>query len=70
MDPVRAQGLALAMVGSLLERRAPMAAGEFGHHLALLAAITGETSRAEGEILAMWAALEVEYGQRIFSGPG
>jgi hypothetical protein len=57
MSVVRAQGVALALVGTLLEREGILPSGEFGRLLGLLAAITAETDRVQGDTLAIWAAL-------------
>jgi hypothetical protein len=62
LDLVRAQGLALAMVGALLERSGVTPRGEFSQHLAMLAVITSETSAAQGEILGLWAAMTRDMG--------
>ncbi len=62
LDLIRAQGLALAMVGALLERSGVTPCGEFSQHLAMLAVITGETSAAQGEILGLWAAMTRDIG--------
>jgi hypothetical protein len=56
-DLIQAQGLALALVGSLLERDQPVPRGEFGRYLAVLADVTRETSDRQAEILSAWAEL-------------
>ncbi len=60
MDLVRAQGLALSLIGSLLERGGVIESGEFSRLLGLLAAVTHETDERQGDILAMWASLGME----------
>jgi hypothetical protein len=57
MTIVRAQGAVLALVGTLLEREGIVPLGEFGRLLGLLAVITAETDKAQGDVLAVWAAL-------------
>lgn len=61
-DLIRAQGLALALVGGLLEGEGVVARGEFGALLGMLAAVTAETNRAQGRILAAWAAMASDAG--------
>jgi hypothetical protein len=57
MTIVRAQGVVVALVGTLLEREGIVPLGEFGRLLGLLAVITAETDKAQGDVLAIWAAL-------------
>lgn len=57
---VQATGLALSMIGMLLEGQAVLARGEFSRHIANLAAVTGEVDAAQGDILARWAAISAE----------
>jgi hypothetical protein len=57
MTIVRAQGAVLALVGTLLEREGIVPLGEFSRLLGLLAIITAETDKAQGDVLALWAAL-------------
>ena len=54
---VRAEGLALALIGTLLESRGVVARGEFSRLLGLLATVTAETEEVEGQILAVWASM-------------
>lgn len=57
-DLIQATGLAVTLIGSLLE--APprtLARGEFGRHLENLAAVTQETSLSQGAILQRWGRL-------------
>jgi hypothetical protein len=56
-DLMQALGLALAMIGALLEREGPIPRGEFSRLLAVLAGVTSENSNEQGEILSGWAAL-------------
>jgi hypothetical protein len=56
-DLVQALGLALAMVGALLEREQPIPRGEFSRLLAVLAEVTRESEDRQGAILSDWAAL-------------
>ena len=56
-DLVEAQGLALALVGRLLERQQPIPPGEFSRYLTVLAEVTRETSERQSAILAVWAEL-------------
>jgi hypothetical protein len=58
-DLIQAQGLALALVGQLLEREQPIPRGEFGRYLAVLAEVTRETNERQGAILSTWAELVV-----------
>jgi len=59
-DLIGAQGKALALVSTLLERCGVVEPGEFGRLLSLMAVVTGETSPGQGEILALWAAMASE----------
>jgi hypothetical protein len=59
-DLIQAQGLALALVGSLLERDAAVPRGEFSRYLAVLADVTRETSDRQAEILSAWAELALK----------
>lgn len=56
-DMVQATGLVVALLGSLLEGAEVIPRGEFGRHLANLAAVTHEANSAQGEILDLWATL-------------
>ena len=56
-DLAQALGLALAMIGTLLERERPVQRGEFSRLLAMLACVTSETSSEQGQILSMWATM-------------
>jgi hypothetical protein len=56
-DLIQAHGLALALVGQLLEREQPIPRGEFSRYLAVLAEVTRETSERQGAILSTWAEL-------------
>lgn len=59
-DLVQAQGLALALVGSLLERDEPIPRGEFSRYLSVLAEVTRETSERQADMLAAWAELALK----------
>lgn len=59
-DLVQATGLAIALIGSLLEGRGLLPKGEFNRHLANLGQITGETDAAQGELLDGWAAISAQ----------
>ncbi len=63
-DLIRAQGVALALVGMLLEGAVIVERGEFGRLLGLMASITGEASAGQGEILSLWAAMASEASHR------
>lgn len=54
-DLIQAAGLALALVGSLMEANKVLPRGEFSRHLANLASVTHETDEAQGDILDRWA---------------
>ena len=54
---IRAQGVALALVGTLLEREGIVPVGELARLLGLLAVLSAETDKAQGDVLAVWAAL-------------
>jgi hypothetical protein len=54
-DLIQATGLALALVGSLMEVGKVLPRGEFSRHLANLANVTNETDAAQGDILDRWA---------------
>ena len=59
---VRATGLAVALIGLLLEGHAVLSKGEFSRHIANLALITGEDDPLPGEILTHWAAIAAQVG--------
>jgi len=61
-DLIQAQGLALALVGSLLERDEPVRRGEFGRYLTVLAEVARESSDRQAEILSAWAELAFRAG--------
>jgi hypothetical protein len=57
LDPmVRAQGIALAVVGSILERKGGLPTGEFSRLLGLIGAATAETDPEAGNLLGVWSA--------------
>lgn len=57
-DPaiVRAMGGALAIIGTLMERKGPISVGEISDMLGIYGAITAEAASDEGLILSYWAA--------------
>lgn len=57
LDLVRAQGVAFALIGKLLESGGLIPSGEFGRLLGLLAVLTSETDMRQGDILAVWASM-------------
>ncbi len=59
-DLVQATGLAIALIGSLLEGRGLLPKGEFNRHLANLGQITRETDTLQGELLERWAAISAQ----------
>ena len=59
-DLVQAPGLAIALIGSLLEGRGLLPKGEFNRHLANLGQITRETDTLQGELLERWAAISAQ----------
>lgn len=54
---VQATGLAISMIGMLLEGREVLPKGEFSRHIANLAHVTGEIDPGQGDILERWAAI-------------
>lgn len=56
-DLVQATGLAISLLGSLLEAADVLPDGEFSRHLANLASVTRETASEQGDILDQWAAV-------------
>lgn len=62
-DLVHATGLAIALIGMLLEGREVLPKGEFNRHLANLARVTAEVEPAQGEILRGWAAISAQIGR-------
>lgn len=59
-DLAEATGLAIALIGSLLEGRGLLPKGEFSRHLSNLGQVTGETDAAQGGLLDRWAALSAQ----------
>ncbi len=57
LDLVRAHGVALALIGKLLEGAGSIPSGEFSRLLGLLAVVTSETEVRQGDILAVWASM-------------
>jgi hypothetical protein len=60
---IRAQGMLVALIGTLLERRGGVAPGEFSELLGLMSAVTAETDVEAGDILAVWTRFADEHGQ-------
>lgn len=56
-DLAEATGLAISLLGSLLEGADVLPAGEFSRHMANLAGVTRETAPEQGDILDRWAAV-------------
>ena len=67
-DVIRAQGLALAYVGTILERDGLVEPGQFGRQLAVFATVTAERDEAEGTILAAWAGMCIDVSDAIRDG--
>ena len=61
---VQATGLAIALIGLLLEGKAVLPTGEFSRHIANLAHVTAEVDPAQGDILAAWAEISAQVGGR------
>ena len=57
---IHATGLAISLIGMLLEGRAVLPKGEFSRHIANLAEVTHEVDPGQGDILARWAAISSE----------
>lgn len=57
---VQATGLAISLIGMLLEGREVLPKGEFSRHMANLARVTAETDPAQGDILERWAAISAQ----------
>lgn len=64
-DLVEATGLAIALIGSLLEGRGLLPKGEFSRHLANLGQVTGETNAAQGGLLDRWAAIAAQVSRAL-----
>lgn len=62
-DVVRAQRLALILVGTLLEDAGAGSLESFGAELAAVAEATAETRPEEGLVLAAWAVMALESAQ-------
>ena len=62
-DLVHATGLAISLIGSLLESAKVVPRGDFAQHLANLAAVTHETDPDQGNILERWATLSKSVGR-------
>lgn len=56
-------GLAIALIGMLLEGGDVLPKGDFSRHLANLAIVTQETYPVQGDLLARWAALAAQVGR-------
>lgn len=59
-DLMQATGLAVSLIGMLLEGNGVLPKGAFSQHLAILAKVTGETDGAQGDILERWADVAVQ----------
>lgn len=62
-DPVHATGLAISLIGVLLEGRDVLPRGEFSRHMANLARVTSEVEPAQGDILEGWAAISAQFSR-------
>lgn len=62
-DLAQATGLAVSLIGSLLEGAKVVPRGDFAQHLANLAAVTHETHPDQGEILDRWVMLSERVGK-------
>lgn len=64
-DLAQATGLAVALLGALLENAHKLPKGEFSRHMANLASVTHETAPEQGYILDQWAAIatQVSHGR-------
>ena len=56
-DLAEATGLAVSLLGALLEGSDVLPDGEFSRHMANLASVTRETAPEQGDILERWAAV-------------
>lgn len=56
----QATGLAISMIGMLLEGRDVLPKGEFSRRIANLAHVTGEVDPAQGDLLQRWAAISAQ----------
>lgn len=64
-DLDQATGLAISLIGSLLEGAKVVPRGDFALHLTNLAAVTHETDPDQGDILGRWAALSERVGKTL-----
>lgn len=62
-DLVHATGLAISLIGMLLEGRELLPKGEFNRHMANLARVTAEVEPAQGDILEGWAAISAQFAR-------
>jgi hypothetical protein len=62
-DLVHATGLAISLIGMLLEGREILPKGEFSRHMANLARVTADTDPAQGDILEQWATITARVGR-------
>ena len=67
-DLAQATGLAVALLGALLESAHKLPKGEFSRHMANLASVTRETAREQSYILNEWAAIAAQISQGMPSG--
>jgi hypothetical protein len=70
IDLVQAHGVALALIGRLLELHGLAAAGEFGTLLGLMAKVTGEAYPRQGDILATWSDMVSDDRQSLSRSDG
>jgi hypothetical protein len=62
-DLVHATGLAISLIGMLLEGREVLPKGEFNRHLGNLARVTAEVEPTQGDILERWAEISAKIGR-------
>lgn len=61
-DLVQALGLAVAMMGAMMEGARVVPRGEVGRKLAMLASVTRETEPVQADILKQWAVMAAQAG--------
>jgi len=65
LDPiVRAQGVALSLIGAVLERQGGLPKGEFAQMLGLMSTLTAETDTDAADILAAWTLVAKQAAER------
>lgn len=66
---VLAQGKALAILATMLERDRPFRAEEYGQYLGTFAAVTGDLDHKEALILANWSDVVTSLARMIAKPP-